>query len=496
MKGKDDLYELIRAMSPAEKRYFTLDAKKSGKKGSRYLKLFQLINDMEGYDEEALKARYPRSLPFDKRYLYDALLRSMRDYRSSRSRLAQIKERLLDARYLFEHGLYDQCEVRLEEGRRLAEEMDDHLSLLELNRELRRLAPVTKRPGFEQYLRDCAAREEDLLARVGEEGGYLALYEQLATRVIRRFALRGEDEREAFLSAFPAERLAHPPQTAPARLRYHQCRALYHQLLGDFGQVMEAFSDALDWWEAHPRYREEEYHAYIIDMSNLLHAYVTNGQAQRLPQLIRQLESAQPDTETARRIHFQKVAIYRLISYINLGLQEDIDPMMATIGEGLDKFSIPAATRSALVFNMAVLLFTRDRFADCLLWCGRLIGDRKNQYRQDIRTAVYLVQLAAAYELEDLQLLEGTYRSTYRYFNKQGGAAEGSFEGVVLDYLRRLLHAAPEEQKAVWTDFRERLLALHRDPAVKISHGMDELMLLWVRSRLEGKRVSEVMGEG
>jgi len=495
MKGKEDLFELIRAMSPSEKRYFTLDAKKSGRKASRYLKLFQLVNDMEVYDEAVLRARYPRSLPFDKGYLYDAILRSMRDYRSSKSRYAQIKERLLDARYLFEHGLYDQCEVRLEEGCRLAEELDDHLSLLELNREFRRLAPVTKRPGYEEYLRDCAAREQDLLELIGEEGEYLGLYEQLATRVIREFALREESQRTAFLAKFPAVRLEQPPQTAPARLRYHQCRALFHQLLGDFEQVMAAFSDVLDWWEAHPKYKEEEYHGYIIDMSNLLHAYITNGQGHLLPQLIRQLESAQPDTETARRIHFQKVAIYRLISHINLGLREAIEPLMETIGEGLDKFNIPAATRSALLFNMALLLFTRDRFDDCLLWCGRLIGDRKNAYRQDIRTAIYLLQLAAAYEIGDAQLLEATYRATYRYFQKQGAAAVGSFEGLVLESLRRLMHAAPKEEAAIWTAFRDRLQALHADPGVKVAHGMDELMLLWTRSRLERKEMAEVMGK-
>ena len=44
MRGKDDIFHLIKAMSKSEKRYFTLDAKKSGKEAAKYLSLFQTID--------------------------------------------------------------------------------------------------------------------------------------------------------------------------------------------------------------------------------------------------------------------------------------------------------------------------------------------------------------------------------------------------------------------------------------------------------------------
>ena len=115
MKQKDDLYNLIQAMSKSEKRYFTIDAKKSGRTSSKYLELFQAINHMDAYNEQKLQKKFGKTLPFDKSYLYDAILRSMRDYRSSKSRAARIKEMILDTKYLYERGLYQQSEEYLKE---------------------------------------------------------------------------------------------------------------------------------------------------------------------------------------------------------------------------------------------------------------------------------------------------------------------------------------------------------------------------------------------
>ena len=54
MRGKQDLFDLIQTMSRSEKRYFTLDAQKSGRDEARYWQLFRAINRMREYDEEGL----------------------------------------------------------------------------------------------------------------------------------------------------------------------------------------------------------------------------------------------------------------------------------------------------------------------------------------------------------------------------------------------------------------------------------------------------------
>ena len=51
----------------------------------------------------------------------------------------------------------------------------------------------------------------------------------------------------------------------------------------------------------------------------------------------------------------------------------------------------------------------------------------------------YLLHLIVVYELHDLDLLESTYRSTYRYVHKDLNAARGSFERVLTSAIKRML---------------------------------------------------------
>ncbi|MBK7407076.1 MAG: hypothetical protein IPJ40_02745 [Saprospirales bacterium] len=79
-----DLFELIRSMTPGEKRDFK---KKSpaGREGDKpnYLDLFDILDGMSKYDENAVKAQlrnpvYAKNLSFGKNYLYHQLLGSLR----------------------------------------------------------------------------------------------------------------------------------------------------------------------------------------------------------------------------------------------------------------------------------------------------------------------------------------------------------------------------------------------------------------------------------
>ena len=78
---------------------------------------------MDEYDEIKLKKKFAKTLHADKSYLYEAILRSMRDYRSASSRAARIKEMILDYKYLYERGLYRQSDERLQEAKELATEL-------------------------------------------------------------------------------------------------------------------------------------------------------------------------------------------------------------------------------------------------------------------------------------------------------------------------------------------------------------------------------------
>lgn len=82
MKSPNYLFDLIHALTPNEKSYFKKYAAVDGVKDKAYIKLFDILNDMDTYDEEVLKNKLKKtgtkaSLSKLKEYLYNSILNTL-----------------------------------------------------------------------------------------------------------------------------------------------------------------------------------------------------------------------------------------------------------------------------------------------------------------------------------------------------------------------------------------------------------------------------------
>ena len=127
---------------------------------------------MEVYEDAKLKKKFGKNLRYDKSYLYEAIMRSMRDYRSANSYAARIKEMILDAQYLYERGLYEQCGERLDEAKSLAVVLDDQLSLLEINKSERLLFRQVKGKHYEKNITSLIEQQATFIEAFREELRY------------------------------------------------------------------------------------------------------------------------------------------------------------------------------------------------------------------------------------------------------------------------------------------------------------------------------------
>lgn len=491
MKKREDLFHLIQAMSKSEKRYFTLDAKKSSTKGSKYLALFQEINDMELYDEAKLKKKFGKNLRYDKSYLYEAIMRSMRDYRSANSYAARIKEMILDAKYLYERGLYEQCGERLEEAKGLAMDLDDQLSLLEINMADRELLRQTKGKAYEEIMVKLIDEKGKLLHTINEEFKYFDLSDRLVLEVDRRFELRSDEEIEAFKQRFPDSIFENHSGELSGRseLRYFQCSALYYQLLRDSDSVLKYYSKVVEWWDQKGKIKEEEFHKYVIDVSNLLHGYYSKEAYHEFPALIQKLEESTPKNHHDQGMVFQKVSIYKILYYINTGQSKGIDEVVESVQVGLDKYQMKSSSRNALIFNTSVMLFIQEKFEQCVKWNTRIIKGKKYITRRDIKNGVFLLNLIAVFELDELDEFEAELRKVNRYFSKRGMIEPNQFEKRVINSFKLINSAPTAALNSMLNDLKDYLVEIRNDTTIKVSLGLDELILLWVKSKLEKKSI-------
>ena len=184
---------------------------------------------------------------------------------------------------------------------------------------------------------------------------------------------------------------------------------------------------------------------------------------------------------------FQKATIYKLLYYINTGYSEGIEELVQSVQAGLDKYQITAGSKNVLIFNTSVMLFMLEKFERCVTWNTRIIKGNKYITRRDIRNGVMLLNLVAIFEIGDLDKMEAFSRTIYRYFSKQGTLEINKFELKILSHFRELNSSTYSELKSNFKRLQDYLKEIKDNKDMKVSLGLDELLLLWVNSKLEGK---------
>lgn len=486
MRSKEDLFNLVQAMSKSEKRYFVLDAKKSGRTDSRYLNLFDAINSMEEYDEEPLKKKFAANLSSDKAYLYEAILRSMRDYRSQSSKAAQVKERLMDARYLYERGLYDQSTERISEAKAMAAELEDQFTLLEINRE-EQVSLFDRRARVQlEHIEKLNEERERTLKAIDEELRYLDLYYRLLLEVFQEFNIKDEKRIELLNMKLPIGLLdeKNKPKSAQAIRRFYQCNAVYYNLLGDLEKVYQYSLKAVEWWEKFPLLKEEEFHRYIINVSNLVNTcYKIEGYLAIAQNWFERLKTERLSTSLHnQKVIFQYLSLSKLLFHLNRNEFKDASQLLPEIIDGMNKFGLKK--NIALAGNIATVYFLVGEFPKCIKWIENIIKLMKNSGRIDIQRIIRIYKIIALYELDNIEQTDLEIRSTIRFF-RSTQAEQDSFEEIILNnYLRQIFNANISEFKNSVRQLIQYLSQIKQQPNAENLLGVDEL-LIWAESKVK-----------
>ncbi len=485
MRSKDNLFHLIKAMSKSEKRYFVLDAKKSGRDASRYLSLFESLSGMEDLDEEKLKAKFAKNLSSDKAYLYEAILRSMRDYRSPSSKAAQVKERLMDARFLYERGLYDQSTQRIMEAKAMARELEDQFTLLEINKE-EQVSLFDRRAKVElEHIEKLDRERESNLEAIEEELKYLNLHYRLLLEVFREFNLKDENSIRELKKRLPIELLTeeNKPKSPQALRRYFLCNAAYFNLIGERRKVYHYFLETAKWWDGYGAFKEEEFYRYINDVSNLVN--ICNQIEEYFPVGKQWLEKLKHE-ESGTSFHNQKniflrLSIANLLHLLNQGEFDQAHKLLPEIIDGLNKFGLKKSI--PLVGNITTVYFLVGDYKNCIKWASHIIESMKTSGREDIQRVIRLYKVIANFELDELEAAEADIRSTQRFY-KQLGLKKEEFENEVLNvFVKKIFNAPLSEVKATLVDFKKYLDEVKSRPKAGNLLGVEELSI-WAERKL------------
>lgn len=114
-KSSQDVYHLVKSLTPSEKRYFKIYSNlHTVGEQNKYAYLFDIIESADVIDEElieqAVSATGDVTFSKLKKYLYDLLLKALRNYNAEKSGIHLITSYLNDLATLFNKGLYEQAD--------------------------------------------------------------------------------------------------------------------------------------------------------------------------------------------------------------------------------------------------------------------------------------------------------------------------------------------------------------------------------------------------
>ena len=506
MSQSAPLFDLVKTLSSAEKRYFKVFA--SRYKGEKnYLKLFDAIAKQEEYDEESLKkkfrkAEFTKHLNYTKNYLYNLILKSLQSYhdKSQNFDLLNLQQQI---EILYKRGLYKQSLKLITKAKKVAESSGKFLTLVEL-------LDWEKEISFTNLLRPTNA---DLILEIyKEQQEFLRKFtigascRQLHTEFYQIYNKVGIPRNEKQLQAYEKikdELLQYiePSSSSPpnALAIAYDTLASYYGLKGNQSKRYEFQKKVLEIFEDNKKRIELNAKGYISALSNFLGSclqlgyddefFTTLNKMRDLPEKLPDLDDSESIQTLAFHLSYNReLDYYTYRNEFNAGLK-----IIPKIEEGLRIYEKTMSNQAKLYIALkaTIIHFAVDNFEDSLIWCERTIGYYDENYSPLIFFNLKMISLIIHYELGNFDLLEHKIISTYKYLLTR--QKNYKFETAVLTLFRKLPRVTEgEELVELFKNLKKDLTQLLNDPyeGPALSYFM---YIEWFESKITGVPLIDIL---
>lgn len=498
MAAQDELFQLIKSLTPSEKRYF----KVNGDSKSNYMQLFDAIDKQKDeYDEDLLKRKnskkpFVKYLSAEKKQLREHIMKWMRAYHTTRSVDNQINELLQDETFLRDKGLNDQREKVILKAKELATKYERFHLLNEIL--ARQLAYVIE---FEQK-----KITEPVINLINEQK-QLALTQEteleLQTKNRELFSIyrSGSDIQDSRVHSRVEMLISEVERYRPRiqgffslSAQFNRAYSYYYIVQRDWQRSFDYNRSEYELYVKYPHFRKQDSHYYKLCLANLMSRAHSAKETEWFLKALEELKSVPIHSFDEEGEVFQNIYFQEHLFYINAGEFEKAEALVPVIEAGLVKYAskINKARKLAFQFNIMVMYFIMHLFKEALFWSEKLLEDN-SEIKQHQKFVTILLLPLIHFELGHEDLVESYTRSAYRFLQKKQRLH--AFEKAAVRYLKTMpLNALSNEFQAQLQLFQSEIESLLNDPKIKVTLGMEE-MNLWAKSRLTNRKMSEIIKE-
>ena len=505
-KEKESLFQLVKSMTPAEKRHFQVARKERGVSGTPlYRQLFQVMDQMGQYQEKTILRKIPgirkAQLSNLKGHLYSQLLSDLRLLYKQKDPVIALREQLDYAHVLYDKGLYLQSLRILGKIKVQAQKLEE-ISLCHEIIELEKLLESRHiTPGMENRTEALSAESRNITRQLNSISNLSTLSLRMYSLYLKLGHVRNEKDAR-MVRDFLGNQLK---QVDPDHMGFYekiylyQIYCWYHYTLQEFllyyrysAKWVELFGDPL----AH---RPVDLSLYLKAMHNLLTACFYTNNAVRFNEELRILEAFLATYQGSFDENTLLYSfIYRYTALLNKhfleGTFSEGIPLVPQINRKIEVHKDFMDPNRIMVFyyKIGCLYFGAGDFSGAIDYLNRIIQMKVGELRQDIQCYARILHLIAHFEMEHYTLVEYLIKSVYHYIYVHRDLSLVLEE--VIRFLRRNLYANPAQVLQGFQDLHERLIQVSKKPLESRSFLYLDI-ISWLESKLRKIPVQQVIRE-
>jgi hypothetical protein len=432
MTPSDELFNLIKSLTPSEKRYFKIWASRHViGKSNNYEKLYDAIDvlpDDKPYDEAAFKKSlrgksYGKNLSDEKANLREILLKAMRVYNSEKTIEGKLYEMMQDIRFMLSKTLLEQGKALAKKAYAIAEErelLEEQLMLINYMRQSNPTAYDKKRI---QEEREWSAIEADVMRRLSCFQEVNIICDEL-TYLFATRQLNEEDEGTAKMLARLREIEKMPGITF---LTLQMIITLYitvYGVKGMYDKCIELDNKLMTAWENSPDWRvQEEPLQYMLVLKNAL---VHLLRAERLEEMLPVMEKMRqiPASELkVQSLLFQEYWNHKILYLLNTNKYKEAMTILPDMRKGLREYGkvLSFKTRINIMGNIVLVLLKNEAYSELLIESAELtkVIQKNQEYNYQLREIKFW-EFIAYFELGEYDKMENHIRASQRFFKDSG----------------------------------------------------------------------------
>lgn len=500
-KKESNAYKIIRSLDMNEKRYFSIYSRKHviGER-NKYGVIFDILQDLPVYDETQLKEEVrkqgfdTRYIKADQHYLYQLILRSLREFHVGKSANLRVKELLIDIEILQSKGMFTACLKVIASAKRICDQyelFDLALQVLYWERKIALLgtAGARKESQILADMKKTNAFQENLL-------DFTVLHEQAGKLRQKAVALRTKEALDQFKLFMKQKDLVNidSAKTFNAKIRFHQIHAMWKNVTGDKAGELEENRKIIAVMDNHGPFSAEYPLDYVSIQSRIL-AITKDVHPEKFATELQSFRSIQaPEGHlSAARVKAQVFNFSYMMQMSMLFGKSDFKEaslLFDDVEEGYSLYGdmLPETSKITLLYMLSYIAFAKGNLKLARKKVNTLLNNFEKTVRPEIWNFARLLNVLIHFDEKNTDTIKSEVASIAYYFKKQGLTYRTETE--VLKFLSRTnkLHKVNADE---WKRLSQKLESLQTEGLESKANVFFDFRL-WVKSKLEKRTMAEV----